>query len=81
MFKKADDTKSNLMLTMLSYFDYYKPDYGFMENVLGFLNHSLSAKQAGRHRVEGGVDKGGLKILVESFIQMGCVPFFHSFLI
>jgi DNA (cytosine-5)-methyltransferase 1 len=73
MFKDADDIKSNLILTTLSFLDYYRPALAFFENVPGFLNYSLNATQADRYRVEGGLEMGGLKLLVRALIDMGFV--------
>ena len=73
MFKVADDIKSNLILTTLSFIDYYRPALAFFENVPGFLNYSLNATQVDRHRIEGGLEMGGLKLLVRAMIDMGFV--------
>lgn len=73
MFKDADDIKSNLILTTLSFLDYYRPALAFFENVPGFLNYSLNATQADRYRVEGGLEMGGLKLLIRALIDMGFV--------
>ncbi|KXN85700.1 DNA (cytosine-5)-methyltransferase 1A [Leucoagaricus sp. SymC.cos] len=71
MFKTANDVKSNLMLTALSWVDFYRPKYVYMENVTGFLSFHLNTKQAGIHRVEGGVTMGGLKLLIRALLEMG----------
>ncbi|KAJ3571618.1 hypothetical protein NP233_g3648 [Leucocoprinus birnbaumii] len=71
MFKTANDIKSNLMLTALSWVDHYRPKYVYMENVTGFLSFHLNTKQAGLHRVEGGVTMGGLKLLIRLLLEMG----------
>ena len=73
MFKDANDIKSNLILTTLSFIDYYRPALAFFENVPGFLNYSLNAIQVDRHRIEGGLEMGGLKLLVRAMIDMGFV--------
>lgn len=73
MFKDADDVKSNLILTTLSFLDYYRPALAFFENVPGFLNYSLNATQVDRYRVEGGLEMGGLKLLVRALVDMGFV--------
>lgn len=70
MFKTANDVKSNLMLTALSWVDFYRPKYVYMENVSGFLSFNLGTKQAGLHRVEGGVVMGGLKLLIRALLEM-----------
>ncbi|KAI0747841.1 S-adenosyl-L-methionine-dependent methyltransferase [Daedaleopsis nitida] len=70
MFQKAHDRKSHLMLTLLAWVDFLRPKYCYFENVRGFLKYNLHATQAGRHRVEGGIDKGGLKFLVHALLSM-----------
>jgi len=70
MFKKADDVKSNLILTALSYLDFYKPIYAFFENVPGFMNFHLQADRPNLHGAKGEVDKGGLKLFVRALIDM-----------
>ncbi|KAJ7922796.1 hypothetical protein B0H13DRAFT_1865409 [Mycena leptocephala] len=37
----------------------------------GFLKYNLLARQAGRHRVEGGIEMGGLKLLLRALFDMG----------
>jgi len=73
MFKKADDKKSNLILTALSYMDFYKPIYGFFENVPGFVNFNLQADRENLHEAKGEIEKGGLKLLLRALIDMGYV--------
>ncbi|KAJ7024401.1 S-adenosyl-L-methionine-dependent methyltransferase [Mycena alexandri] len=70
MFRKAEDRKSNLILTAASYVDFFRPDFFFLENVPGFLRYNLLAEQAGRYRVEGGVEMGGLKLLIRALLDM-----------
>ncbi|KAJ7116840.1 S-adenosyl-L-methionine-dependent methyltransferase [Mycena crocata] len=70
MYRKAEDRKSNLILTALSYVDFFKPDFFFLENVPGFLKYNLLAEQKGRHRVEGGIEMGGLKLVLRSLLEM-----------
>ena len=70
MFKKADDVKSNLILTSLAYLDFYNPIYAFFENVPGFVDFHLQADRANLHGAKGEVEKGGLKLLVRALIDM-----------
>lgn len=70
MFKTANDVKSNLMFTALSWVDYYRPNYVYMENVTGFLSFNLDTRQAGLHRVEGGITMGGLRLLIRALLDM-----------
>ncbi|TFK68239.1 S-adenosyl-L-methionine-dependent methyltransferase [Pluteus cervinus] len=71
MYKVADDIKSNLILNALSWVDFLHPKYVYFENVPGFLQYNLNAYQAGLHRLEGGIEKGGLKMLVRAMTEMG----------
>lgn len=72
MFKDVNDVKNNLVLNALSWVDAVRPKFAFFENVGGFLSHRLNATQAGVHRVEGGIEMGGLKIMVRALLDMGC---------
>jgi hypothetical protein len=78
MFKDANDVKSNLILTTLSFMDYYSPSFGYFENVPGFLKFSLNAVQANQHKVVGGLEMGGLKFLIRALLDMKYV---HSVLL
>ncbi|KAF9469584.1 S-adenosyl-L-methionine-dependent methyltransferase [Collybia nuda] len=71
MYKRADDIKSNLVLTTLSWVDYMKPKIVYFENVPGFLRFSFDAEQAGKYKVEGGVPMGGMKFVVRALIDLG----------
>jgi len=73
MFKTANDTRSNLILNALSWVDHYRPRYVYFENVTGFLSFHPNARQAGVHRLEGGVTMGGLKLLIRALLEMGYV--------
>ncbi|KAF8963951.1 S-adenosyl-L-methionine-dependent methyltransferase [Flammula alnicola] len=70
MYKTVDDIKSNLILTTLSYMDYYSPSFAYFENVPGFLKYSLNARQIDNHRVTGGIPSGGLKIFIRALLDM-----------
>ncbi|KAF8215788.1 S-adenosyl-L-methionine-dependent methyltransferase [Mycena galopus ATCC 62051] len=71
MYRKAEDRKSNLILTALSFVDFLRPDFFFLENVPGFLKYNLLAEQASRYRVEGGIEMGGLKLVLRALLDMG----------
>lgn len=77
MYKDANDVKSNLILTTLSFMDHYSPSFGYFENVPGFLKFSLNAVQANQHKVVGGLEMGGLKFLIRALLDMKYV---HSVL-
>jgi hypothetical protein len=70
MFRKAEDPKSSLILTTLSWIDFLRPQICVFENVRGFLKFSLGATQAGIHKIEGGVAMGGLKLLLRALVSM-----------
>ncbi|KAG5635917.1 hypothetical protein H0H81_009679 [Sphagnurus paluster] len=70
MYKKADDIKSNLILTALSFVDHFKPTYFYFENVPGFLRFTFDAVQAGKYKLEGGLPMGGLKLVVRALVDM-----------
>ncbi|KAH9486450.1 DNA (cytosine-5)-methyltransferase 1 [Psilocybe cubensis] len=70
IYKNADDPKSNLILTTLSYLDYYSPDFAYFENVPGFLRFSLRATHENEYGLSGDVDMGGVKLLLRSLIDM-----------
>ena len=70
MFQKANDIKSNLILTLLSWVDFLGPSYCIFENVRGFLSYNLNAIQLDEHRTSGGVSMGGLKFLVHAMLAM-----------
>lgn len=70
MFQHANDRKSHLILNLLSWVDFLRPKYCVFENVRGFLRYNLHAYQAGKHRLEGGVEMGGLKFLIRALLAM-----------
>ena len=70
MFQKANDTKSNLILNLLSWVDFLQPQYCIFENVRGFLSYNLNAIQVDEHRTTGGINMGGLKFLVHAMLAM-----------
>lgn len=71
MYRRANDMKSNLILTVLSFVDHYRPKFCIFENVRGFLAFNLNAHQASKYKVEGGIEMGGLKLLYRSMVAMG----------
>ncbi|KAL4067275.1 S-adenosyl-L-methionine-dependent methyltransferase [Scleroderma yunnanense] len=70
MFKRANDKKSNLILNILSWVDFLKPRYCIFENVRGFLQYGLKARQDGLYRVKGGIAMGGLKLVLRALTDM-----------
>ncbi|KAF6754216.1 S-adenosyl-L-methionine-dependent methyltransferase [Ephemerocybe angulata] len=71
MYKNVNDVKNNLVLNALSWVDAVRPIYAYFENVNGFLSHRLNGTQAGVHKIEGGIEMGGLKLLVRALLDMG----------
>ncbi|KAL0570623.1 hypothetical protein V5O48_011340 [Marasmius crinis-equi] len=70
MFKKVHDRKSHLILTMLSYVDFYQPSHLFVENVPGFLRSHLKTTQKDRYTMEGGIRQGGLELMIRALTDM-----------
>ncbi|KAF9225292.1 S-adenosyl-L-methionine-dependent methyltransferase [Gyrodon lividus] len=71
MYPKANDTKNNLILNVLSWVDFLKPQYCIFENVRGFLQFNLRVRQDGKHGVKGGIPMGGLKFVARALLDMG----------
>ena len=71
MYKNVEDIKSNLILTTLSFMDYYLPRFAFFENVPGFLQFNLNAEQVSIHKTMGGIPSGGLKFFVRALLDLG----------
>ncbi|KAJ7608113.1 S-adenosyl-L-methionine-dependent methyltransferase [Mycena polygramma] len=70
MYRTVEDHRSNLLLTLTSYVDFFKPDFLFLENVPAFLRYKLLAEQVSRHRVDGGIEMGALKLLLRALLDM-----------
>ncbi|KAK0233815.1 S-adenosyl-L-methionine-dependent methyltransferase [Armillaria fumosa] len=70
MYKYEQDRKNNLILTTLSTMDFLRPEYGFFENVPGFINYRPDATQFGRYKLQGGMEQGGLKFVLRALIDM-----------
>ncbi|KAJ3549561.1 hypothetical protein NMY22_g827 [Coprinellus aureogranulatus] len=71
MFKDMNNMKNNHVLNALLWVDAIQLIYAFFENVKGFLEYQLSATQASAHMVEGGIEMGGLKLMVRALLDMG----------
>jgi DNA (cytosine-5)-methyltransferase 1 len=69
-YQKADDIKNTLVVTALSYVDFYRPEYFLLENVRGMLSFRLGGKQDGR-RILGGIKMGVIKFIIRSLTAMG----------
>ncbi|KAF5385343.1 hypothetical protein D9615_001032 [Tricholomella constricta] len=69
-YKRADDIKSNLVLTALSFVDHLRPSLFYFENVPGFQRFSFDAVQSEIHKLEGGIPMGGLKLVVRALVEM-----------
>ena len=73
MYKSETDKKSALILPTLSFVDLVQPRYCYFENVPGFLQYKLNASQDGVHKLTGGLEKGGLKLVLRALLDMGFV--------
>ncbi|KAJ3915519.1 hypothetical protein F5877DRAFT_81752 [Lentinula edodes] len=71
IYKNANDIKTNLILPLLSLVDVLRQRIVVLENVAGFLYCNLMGTQKGRHRVEGGIKQGALKLVIRALIEMG----------
>ncbi len=50
--------------------DFLRPEYGFFENVPGFIHYRPDATQFGRYKLQGGMEQGGLKFVLRALIDM-----------
>ncbi|KAJ4485596.1 S-adenosyl-L-methionine-dependent methyltransferase [Lentinula aciculospora] len=71
IYKNANDSKTKLILPLLSLVDVLRQRILIFENVVGFLYCSLMGKQKGRHHIEGGIKQGALKLIIRILIEMG----------
>jgi len=61
-----------MVCNMISYVEFYRPQYFLLENVTGILNYRLNAKQVGK-RFEGGVEGGVVKFAARALTSLGKV--------
>ncbi|THU75359.1 S-adenosyl-L-methionine-dependent methyltransferase, partial [Dendrothele bispora CBS 962.96] len=66
----VNDLRSTLPTNMLSYLEFYAPDYFLLENVIGLFQYSCKATQSGR-RMLGGIKMGMVKLIVRALIALG----------
>ncbi|EIN08885.1 S-adenosyl-L-methionine-dependent methyltransferase, partial [Punctularia strigosozonata HHB-11173 SS5] len=66
MYRKEDDPRSRLMLTMLSFVHVYQPKYCVFENVPGFLEYDPGAGQEDPEHNK----MGGLRLLYHALTTM-----------
>ncbi|KAI8913753.1 hypothetical protein DFJ77DRAFT_46145 [Powellomyces hirtus] len=69
-FKKANDIKNTLVVTSLSYVDFYRPTYFLLENVRGLVDFRLGGVQDGRHKIKGGIEQGVVKLILKTLHAM-----------
>ncbi|THH29585.1 hypothetical protein EUX98_g4594 [Antrodiella citrinella] len=62
--KKADDMRSTMPANMLSYVEFYRPQYFLLENVKGMVYHTLSQQQ----QQKNGGEKYSVRMGVIKFI-------------
>lgn len=71
MFPKVRDLENELFLNTVSWVEFLRPKYCLFENVEGFTSFNLKAVQKDKHKVEGGIEKGGIKLLIRALIMLG----------
>lgn len=57
---------------MLSFVEFYNPQYVLIENVTGLLHFRLKGKQDG-NRIIGGIEAGMVKFIMRAFTSLGYV--------
>jgi hypothetical protein len=71
-FIKEDDAKSALIVTCLSYVEAIRPQLCVFENVSGFVKWQLmGVKDKGAQRIQGGIEMGGLKLIMRCLTDLG----------
>lgn len=66
--------RSTLICNMVSYVEFYRPQYFLLENVLGLLHYKLMSKMKGQaFDPSVGVEMGVLKFIVRSLTALGFV--------
>ncbi|GLB34766.1 putative cytosine specific DNA methyltransferase replication foci [Lyophyllum shimeji] len=69
---RPDDIRSTLPGNMLSYVEFYNPDYFLLENVAGMINYRLLSTHGKNGRsLEGGIESGMVKFIMRSLIALG----------
>lgn len=67
--------RSTLICNMISYVEFYRPQYFLLENVFGLLHYKLMSrmiKQA--FDPNQGIEMGILKFIVRSLTALGFIP-------
>lgn len=72
-FPKVRDLENELFLNTLSWVEFLRPRFCVFENVEGFVSFNLKAAQKDKHTVHGGIEKGGIKLLVRTLLTLGYV--------
>ncbi|KAF5373890.1 hypothetical protein D9758_000794 [Tetrapyrgos nigripes] len=68
---RVDDIRCTLPTNMLSYLEFYEPDYFLLENVVGLLGYSCRATQKSVHKISGGIEMGMVKLIVRALLALG----------
>ncbi|THU75354.1 S-adenosyl-L-methionine-dependent methyltransferase, partial [Dendrothele bispora CBS 962.96] len=79
---QVNDLRSTLSTNMLSYLEFYGPDYFLLENVVGLLQYSCKATQSSRktkggkatqsgRKTKEGIEMGMVKLIVRTLIALG----------
>ncbi|TDL25000.1 S-adenosyl-L-methionine-dependent methyltransferase [Rickenella mellea] len=69
-YKKADDIRHTLIPNMMSYVEFYRPQYVLIENVTGLLSSALQGQQV-KGMVKGGIKAGPLKFIMRALTGLG----------
>ncbi|KAL0946534.1 hypothetical protein HGRIS_012742 [Hohenbuehelia grisea] len=68
--RDPNDIRSTLVCNMLSYVEFYEPDYFLLENVVGLLHFQLLASKQGNRMVDG-IVMGVVKLVQRTLIALG----------
>lgn len=69
--RTADDPKNCQILVALSYVEHYRPKFFVLENVVHIVSWRLMATQRGQGRIRGGIEYGGLRLVIAILLELG----------
>ncbi|KZV97849.1 S-adenosyl-L-methionine-dependent methyltransferase [Exidia glandulosa HHB12029] len=69
--RTADDPKNCQILTALSFVEKYRPKFFVLENVVHIMSWQLMARTTGQGRIRGGIQYGGLRLVISILIELG----------
>ncbi|KAI0748472.1 S-adenosyl-L-methionine-dependent methyltransferase [Daedaleopsis nitida] len=68
--RRPDDIRSTLVCNMISYVDFYRPQYFLLENVAGLLSYKLLRQTPGKHAVKE-LSMGVVKFIMRALLSLG----------